>query len=250
VRLKNCIISNQKTLWQDNLSLKIFVERTNNAIEGILHTARTQKHLRYHLFVAVVVLVVSYILGIGRTDFLIISIAVILVILSEMMNTAIEYVVDMISPEYSEQARIAKDIGAGAVFVTAFGAVVIGYIILFPYVEKTFKTGLSISKHSKEEVALMSTILVFISIVVLKAYFGKGHPLRGGMPSGHAAIAFSFWVATTYITESFNASLFSFTLAFLIARSRIAVKAHSTMEVIVGAIIGAGITFVLFTVFY
>jgi diacylglycerol kinase (ATP) len=232
------------------VSIKIFLERTNNAIEGILHTARTQRHLRYHLYVAAFVLVVSYILGIGRTDFLIISIAVILVILSEMMNTAIEYVVDMISPEYNEQARIAKDIGAGAVFITAFGAVVIGYIILFPYLEKTFETGLSISKHSKEEVALISTILVFISIVVLKAYFGKGHPLRGGMPSGHAAIAFSFWVATTYITESFNASLFSFTLAFLIAKSRIAVKAHSALEVIVGAIMGAGITFLLFTVFY
>ena len=232
------------------MSLKIFLERTNNAVEGILHTAKTQRHLRYHLYAAASVLVVCYILGIGRTDFLIISIAVILVLLSEMMNTAVEYVVDMISPEYSEQARIAKDIGAGAVFITAFGAVVIGYIILFPYLEKVFETGLSVSKHSKEEVALISAILVLISIVVLKAYFGKGHPLRGGMPSGHAAIAFSFWIATTYVTESFNASLFSFTLAFLIAKSRIAVKAHSTLEVIVGAVIGAGITFLLFTVFY
>jgi diacylglycerol kinase (ATP) len=189
-------------------------------------------------------------LGIGRTDFLIISITVILVLLAEMMNTAVEYVVDMISPEYSEKARIAKDIGAGAVFITAFGAVVIGYIILFPYLKNIFETGLSISKHSKEEIALISIIIVFISIVVLKAYFGKGHPLRGGMPSGHAAVAFSIWVATTYITESFNASLFSFTLAFLIAQSRIAVKAHSILEVTVGAIIGAGITFLLFTVFY
>ena len=232
------------------MSLKIFIERTNSAIEGILYAAKTQRHLRYHLYAAVVILIASYILGIGRTDFLIISIAVILVILSEMVNTAIEYIVDITSPEYSEQARIAKDIGAGAVFTTAFGAVVIGYIILYPYLEKIFETGLSISKHSKEEVTLISTVLVFISIVVLKAYFGKGHPLRGGMPSGHAAIAFSFWIATTYITESFNASLFSFTLAFLIAKSRIAIKAHSTLEVIVGAILGAGITFVLFTVFY
>ncbi len=230
--------------------LKRFVERTNNAIEGILHTAKTQRHLRYHLYIAASVLIVAYILGIGRTDFLIISIAVILVLLSEMMNTAIEYVVDILSPEYSEHARIAKDIGAGAVFIAAVGAMVIGYIILFPYLKNIFETGLSISKHSKEEVALISTILVFISIVVLKAYFGKGHPLRGGMPSGHAAIAFSFWVATTFITESFTASLFSFTLAFLIAKSRIAVKAHSTLEVIVGAIMGAGITFLLFAVFY
>lgn len=232
------------------MSLKIFLERTNNAVEGILHTAKTQRHLRYHLYTAASVLIVAYVLGIGRTDFLIISVTVILVLLAEMMNTAVEYVVDMISPDYSEKARIAKDIGAGAVFITAFGAVVMGYIILFPYFKKLFETGISISKHSKEEIALISAIIVLISIVVLKAYFGKGHPLRGGMPSGHAAIAFSLWVATTYITESFNASLFSFTLAFLIAKSRIAVRTHSTLEVIIGAIIGAGITFLLFIVFY
>ena len=127
------------------MPLRKFIESTNNAIEGILHTARTQRHLRYHLFAAASVLIITYILGIDRTDFLIISIAVILVLLSEMMNTAVEYVVDLLSPEYSEQARIAKDIAAGAVFITAFGAVVVGYIVLFPYFEKMFKTGIHIT---------------------------------------------------------------------------------------------------------
>ena len=65
------------------MSLKKFLERSNNAIEGILHTAKTQRHLRYHLYIAAFVLIVAYILGIGRTDFLIISIAVILVLLAE-----------------------------------------------------------------------------------------------------------------------------------------------------------------------
>jgi diacylglycerol kinase (ATP) len=229
---------------------KKFIESTNNAIEGIIHTAKTQRHLRYHLYAAASILIITYILGIDRTDFLIISIAVILVLLSEMMNTAVEYVVDLLSPEYSEQARIAKDVAAGAVFITAFGAVVIGYIVLFPYLEKIFKVGIHVSKHSKEEIALISTILVLISIVVLKAYFGKGHPLRGGLPSGHAAIAFSFWIAVTFITESFSASLFCFVLAVFIAHSRITTKAHDLFEVLIGGILGAGITLILFLVFY
>jgi diacylglycerol kinase (ATP) len=235
---------------EEYLPLRKFIESANNAIEGIIHTAKTQRHLRYHLYAAACVLIISYILGIDRTDFLIISIAVILVLLSEMMNTAVEYVVDLLSPEYSEQAKIAKDVSAGAVFITAFGAVVIGYILLFPYFEKIFKVGIHISKHSKEEIALISTILVLISIVMLKAYFGKGHPLRGGLPSGHAAIAFSFWIAVTYITESFSASLFCFILAVLIAHSRITVKAHDLFEVLIGGILGAGITLILFLVFY
>ncbi|MFZ6008403.1 MAG: phosphatase PAP2 family protein, partial [Nitrospirota bacterium] len=77
-----------------------------------------------------------------------------------------------------------------------------------------------------------------------------GHPLRGGMPSGHSAIAFSAWVAVTYITESFIASLLSFLLSVLIAQSRITVKAHTPLEVIAGALLGAGITFLLFYIFY
>lgn len=232
------------------MPLRKFLESTNNAIEGIIYTAKTQRHLRYHLFAAAFVLLFTYIIGIERTDFLIISLVVILVLLSEMINTAIEYVVDMLSPEYSEKARIAKDVAAGAVFITAFGAVIVGYVVLFPYVKTIFDTGISISKRSKEEIPLISAIFVLILIVVLKARFGKGRPLHGGMPSGHAAIAFSFWAAITYITESFIASLLCFILAVLISQSRVAVKAHTPLEVIIGAVLGAGITFLLFAVFY
>lgn len=232
------------------MPLRKWIDSANNAIEGILHAAKTQRHLRYHFYSAVAILILSYILGVARADFLIISIAVILVLLAEMVNTAIEYVVDMISPEHSEKARITKDVAAGAVLITAFGAAVLGYIILFPYFSRAFEQGIDIARHSKEEITLIAVILVLIIVVVLKAYSGKGHPLRGGMPSGHSAIAFSAWVAVTYITESFIASLLSFLLAVLIAQSRIAVKVHSPFEVIAGAILGAGITIVLFIIFY
>ncbi len=232
------------------MPLRKWVDSANNAIEGVLYAAKTQRHLRYHFYSAVAVLVSSYILGVERTDFLVISIAVILVLLAEMINTAVEYVVDMISTEHSEKARVAKDVAAGAVLITAFGAAVLGYIILFPYFSKVFEKGIYIAKHSKEEITLISVILVLILVVVLKAYSGKGHPLRGGMPSGHSAIAFSAWVAVTYITESFIASLLSFLLSVLIAQSRVAVSAHSPLEVLAGAVLGAGVTFLLFSVFY
>lgn len=229
--------------------LRKWIDSANNAIEGILHAAKTQRHLRYHFYSAIAVLILSYILGVERVDFLVISIAVILVLLAEIINTAIEYVVDIISPQYSEKARIAKDVSAGAVLITAFGAAVLGYIILFPYLRKAFESGIYIAKHPNEEIAIISIILVLILVVMLKSYFGKGHPLRGGMPSGHAAISFAAWVAVTYITENFIASLLSLLLATLIAHSRVTTKAHSGLEVIAGAIMGAGITFLLFLLF-
>ena len=231
------------------MPLKKWVKSANFAIEGILHAAKTQRHLRYHFYSAAVVLLASYILGVSRTEFLIISLSVIAVLLAEMFNTSIEAIVDIISTEHNEKARIVKDIAAGAVFVTAFGVAVVGYIILFPYIRDVFNKGLYITKHSKEEIAIMSFILVLILVVITKATTGKGHPLRGGLPSGHAALAFSVWVAITYITESFITSILCFTLAVLIAQSRIIRKIHTRWEVILGSLMGALVTFLLFRLF-
>lgn len=221
----------------------------NFAIEGILHAAKTQRHLRYHYFSASAILLVSYVLGVSRIEFIIIALSVIAVLLTEMFNTAIETLVDMVSPELSEKARIAKDISAGAVLVTAFGVAVIGYIILFPYLRDAFHAGISITKHTKEEIALIAFILVLILVIITKSYFGKGLPLRGGMPSGHAALAFSAWVATTYITENFIASLLSFAIAVGIAQSRVGTGPHTVWEVVLGSLMGASVTFLLFRIF-
>lgn len=182
-------------------------------------------------------------------EFLIIALSVIAVLLAEMFNTAIEALVDIMSPAQCEKARIAKDIAAGAVLITVFGVAVIGYIILFPYLRDFFHRGLYVTKHSAEEIALIAFILVVILVVITKAYFGRGLPLRGGMPSGHAALAFSAWVAITYITENFIASLLSFVIAVIIAQSRVITKAHTAWEVILGSLMGASVTFLLFRLF-
>ncbi|MBI5641335.1 MAG: diacylglycerol kinase [Nitrospirae bacterium] len=231
------------------MPLRKWLKSANFAIEGILHGAKTQRHMRYHFFSAAAVLFVSYILGVSKSEFIVLSLAVILVLLSEMLNSAIETMVDLLSPEYSEKARITKDIAAGAVLITAFGAAVLGYIVLFPYLKSFFLQGFYIAKHSKEEISLIAFILVLIFVIITKSYFGKGHPLSGGMPSGHSALAFSVWVSVTYITGDFITSVFCFILAAVIAQSRVAVKVHSPWEVIAGALMGSFLTFFLFRLF-
>lgn len=223
-----------------------WIESTNHAIEGILHAARTQRHVRYHLYSALAVLTLSYVLGVERREFLIIAVTVTFVIFAEMVNTAIEHVVDLLSPDHSESARMAKDVAAGAVLITAFGALVIGYVVLFPYLSVLFESGISVARHAKDEVALISVIAVLILVIVLKAYTGKGHPLRGGMPSGHTAFAFSVWTAISFITANFKVSLLGFVLACAVAHSRVVIGAHNYIEVVVGAMVGTLTTFVLF----
>ncbi|MEC4676342.1 MAG: diacylglycerol kinase [Nitrospirota bacterium] len=231
------------------MPLRRWLKSANFAIEGILHGVKTQKHLRYHFISAAIVLFTGYILGVSRTEFILISLAVIIVLSAEMLNSAIESIVDLISPEYSENARIAKDLAAGAVLIAAFGAAILGYIVLFPYIKSVFHDGIYIAKHSGEEISLIAFILVLILVIMTKTYFRKGEPLRGGMPSGHSALAFSVWVSVTYTTENFLSSLLCFILAVLIAQSRVATRVHDAWEVIIGALMGSFLTFLLFRIF-
>ena len=226
-----------------------WLRSANFAIEGVLHAAKTQRHVRYHFLSAASVLLVSYVLGVSRMEFLIIALAVIIVLAAEMLNSAIESVVDLLSPEFSEKARAAKDVAAGAVLTTAFGALVLGYIVLFPHVEAVFHHGFSVARHSKAEISLIALILVLITVIMSKSYFGKGHPLSGGMPSGHSALAFSVWVSVTYITGNFVVSLLSFLMAAWVAQSRVTIKIHSPWDVIAGALLGSLLTFFLFALF-
>ena len=69
------------------------------------------------------------------------------------------------------------------------------------------------------------------------------------MPSGHAALAFSAWVASTFITENFVVSVLTFAIAVVIGQSRIILKAHSVWEVILGSLMGALVTYLLFRIF-
>ncbi|MBI5074576.1 MAG: diacylglycerol kinase [Nitrospirae bacterium] len=232
------------------MPLRAWIKSANHAIEGVIYGARTQKHLRYHFFSAAAVLFFSYMVGVSKPELVIIALAVILVLAAEMMNSAIEAVVDILSPEYSEKARVAKDISAGAVLITAFGAAVLGYVVLFPYVKIIFSEGFHVAKHSKEEISFIAFILVLIAVIVTKAQFGKGHPLSGGMPSGHSALAFSVWVSITYITDNLYISVLCFLLAVWIAQSRIAIKMHTRLEVMLGALLGTLLTFLLFRLFY
>jgi len=231
------------------MSIRHWLKSAENAIEGILHASKTQRHLRWHFYSTALVLLIGYILGVNKTEFLFLALAAMAVLLAEMLNTSIETAVDIISPERSEKARIAKDISAGAVLITAFAAALIGFMVLYPHLRDVFEKGIHISKRIKEEVAVMAFVLVLIAVILLKSYFGKGHPLRGGVPSGHSAVAFSIWVSVSYMTESFLISLLCFVLASAIARSRVTSGVHNIIEVVFGAVLGAFLTYLLFLVF-
>lgn len=108
------------------------------ALEGFLHALMQNRNLRIHLVIALTVVILSIFFRINRYEMSILGIVILLVISSEMINTAIEEMVNLITSEHKKEAKIAKDVAAGMVLVAAVGSVIIGSIVFTPYILKLF----------------------------------------------------------------------------------------------------------------
>ena len=115
---------------------KALAKRVNSfryAGKGMLLFIRTQVNAWIHLSAAAAALTMGALLHITRVEFVLIILCIAMVLAAEACNTAIEFLVDLVSPEYNVQAGKVKDLAAGAVLVTAIGAAVAGGIIFWPY---------------------------------------------------------------------------------------------------------------------
>ena len=111
-----------------------FVRSLFTAFQGLIHVLRSERNARIHLLIAVLVLLLGVYLGISNAEMAAIFFAIIMVFISEVINTAIEKSLDLLHPEGSNDVRIIKDIAAGAVLVAAVGALAIGIAIFLPYI--------------------------------------------------------------------------------------------------------------------
>ena len=206
--------------------------------------------MRWHCLAAVAALFLALLLRISALEFTLLAFAVTLVIFAELMNTSIEVVVDMISPEFHPLAQRAKDVAAGAVLVSSIGAVVIGYLALshraLPKLETTLG---SLGRQPPGELSVVSGLIVIFLVVLLKARYGRGTPLHGGMPSGHAALAFSVATSVTLTRVPLILSLLIVGLAVMVSHSRLLLKIHTLREVVAGATLGVGVTLAMFLIF-
>ena len=118
------------------MSFKTFIISRINAIghafRGWWHVLKTQHNAWVHSMVATVVIVLGFWLEIPPRDWAVIMLTIAMVFMAEFINTAIEAMVDLASPQKHPLAKVGKDVGAGAVLVAALAAVLIGLLILGP----------------------------------------------------------------------------------------------------------------------
>jgi diacylglycerol kinase (ATP) len=102
------------------------------AFRGLADLFRTQPNARFHLAASVAVLAAGFWLDISRLEWVAVVLCMALVIALEAANTAIEYLTDLVSPDYHPLAGKAKDVAAGAVLVAAIGAAAVGALVFLP----------------------------------------------------------------------------------------------------------------------
>ncbi len=112
--------------------LRARIRSFGHASRGWWHVLRTQHNAWVHLVITAAVLAVSFWLRLDARDWAVIVLTIALVFAAEFLNTAVEVVVDLASPQIHPLAKVAKDVGAGAVLIAAVAAVLVGLLILGP----------------------------------------------------------------------------------------------------------------------
>ena len=237
-----------------------------HAYRGMISAVRTQRNMRFHVVVAVLVLVASLLVGVSRLELAVLVLTIMLVFVTELFNTAMEFVVDLATKEFHPLAKLAKDVSAGAVLVSSVGAVLVGYLILADDLGPLSLATLESIRRSPAHLTLVALGVVVLVVLLGKAIthapnsFAGGMPsghaavaFAGGMPSGHAAVAFAGWVAASFIAveggaESYAGlvSVISLLMALLVCQSRVESGLHSVYQVVVGAVIGVLVTIAAF----
>jgi diacylglycerol kinase (ATP) len=223
----------------------------NWAFEGIIHVLRTQRNMRIHFLVAIGVLVAAVVVGVQEFELLALMIAISFVLITEMINSAIEGAIDVATTSFDPMAKLAKDVAAGAVLIATINAIAVGYVVFERALRHRNQRLLNRVTEAPLYVSLIALVVVVLVVIGTKALTHTGTPLRGGLPSGHAAVAFAGWMLLTLVVSSdhrFLISSIALVMALLVAQTRVEAGVHSALEVTYGSLIGSLLTLVLYKV--
>src|SRR6058998_3368392 len=185
------------------------LESFNVAFEGVIHVLRTQRNMRIHFLIAAAVLIAALEFGVEKLELIALLISICFVLVAEMINSALEAAIDVASTSFDPMAKLAKDIAAGAVLIATVNAIAIGYLVFSGQIADRSSRLLDRLRDAPAQLTLIALVVTIIVVIAAKAYTGRGTPLRGGLPSGHAAVAFAGWMAATYVVGAEHRFLIS-----------------------------------------
>jgi len=222
----------------------------NYAIEGIVYALRTQRNMRLHAVAAATVLFASLFFRISALELLAVVFAIGLVVMAELINTAVEGAVDVATEGFDPLAKTAKDVAAGAVLVASIVAIVVGSVVFFGRAAQTADTLFARVSEAPVYLTVVALGLTGLAVLASKAFSRSGTFASGGWPSGHTATATAVASIIGYTTHSAKIMVLSLFIAALVAQSRVEAEIHTIPQVVLGALLGFLVATAVFQVFW
>ncbi|HPT83018.1 MAG TPA: diacylglycerol kinase [Limnochordia bacterium] len=210
----------------------------SSAVQGIAQVVRSERNMRIHLCIALLVVVFASAVGVTRLELMALVFAIGLVFTTELFNTAVEEVVDLITPDFHPRAGMIKNITAGGVLAAALTAAAIGYLVFIDYLLRLDELLL------RGKMPLPCLVATAVAVVLVFVFGWRGLARRS-RPSGHTAVAFAL-AAAIWETSRGVPVVAGLLLAVVVAHSRLEGGRHSWGEVLTGALLGACLSLLFF----
>lgn len=211
---------------------------------------RQDWHMRFICLIGAVLMLISALLRLTRVDVLLLLVAISMVVLAEVLNRAIEVIVDLVSPDFHPLAKAAKDVGGAGVLVAAImGGVIALGVFVSADVLKTLQGIPTRPEPHFLHVGLVGIVTIVVAVILGKLWGGHGTLTRGGLVSAHSALAFFCFVSICFLTMDVIVCALAFALAVLVAQSRLDAGIHTLREVVIGVVValvvGSGLYWLL-----
>ncbi|GAB7053727.1 MULTISPECIES: diacylglycerol kinase family protein [unclassified Paenibacillus] len=218
------------------------------AYEGIKYALATQRNMKFHFFAGLAALVLALFFKLSKTDILFILLAVTLMFMTELINTAVEKTVDLAMPELHPLAKIAKDVAAASVLATAAFAAVTGMIVFYEPLDRLLRTARAAEGHAltAASVWILLALVVLTAIVAQTRFSDKGVWFK---PSLLTSVAFAIASLIAVRVQDTLAVLLGFLLAGVLLLALYDKRKRSFGSLILGALLGSFITILAFYLF-
>ncbi len=225
---------------------KTFFTAMGHAIDGVIRAFKTERNLRIDYIIGLFVLISSLFFNFTKTEFACLCLTIGFVIFAEMINSTVEYIVDLVTDKYDDRAKAAKDIAAGGVLIAACVAVVVAYFLFADKLYNATTAVLNSVLSSKLHVLFTITFAVVLLAVILKGMLGRGDSYSKAYPSARVTLAFALTTYVYLITRSIFVGAVSLILSIMIAQIRIENTKIRPVYMIISAILGILVVLIVY----
>jgi len=226
---------------------KTIFTASKNAINGIIHVFKTERNLRIDYLIGATVLFLSLFFDFTKTEIICLILTVGFVIFAEMINSTVEYMTDLITEQYNEKARAAKDIAAGGVLMATGAAVLVAYFLFADKIKGASTMLLADVLGSRGHVLVTILFISVILTIIFKGVFSKKPSnFVEAFPSTRVTISFALATYLYIITKSFIVGGVSFALGIIIYSLKKETDKVSTLHVLLSAMLGVLIVLIIY----